>query len=254
MPRKNLLLLTFSLFATVSLHAQMVRVLIPISVPSEVPGAYGTLWKSDLWIHNGLDRAMAFSCSGNVGPFPICDGINAGVTAQPSNGVLSLSKSGALLLYLNFQEGEDPRQANFSCRLFELSRHAQPAGVHIPVVRDGEFFQQPSRFIGISGSAANRVALRVYDPDAYKRDGAVRVDMIDSHGATIGSTTLPLQYFNVWSPGYAAIYDLAAAFPQLANADRYDVRVTPLTPGMEYWAMVSVTDIESQQVLLITAD
>ena len=254
MPRKLPLLLTFCLFASGSLHAQLVRVLIPISVPSAVPGAYGTLWKSELWIYNGLTRGMSFYCFGNIGSFPLCDGIDAGVTEQPSKEVLSLSKSGALLLYLVFQEGEDSSQFNFSSRLFELSRHAQPAGVHIPVVRDGEFYKQPARFIGISGSAASRVALRVYDPDAYSHDRAVRVDMIDSHGATIGSTTLPLQHGNVWQPGYAAIYDLAAAFPQLANVDRYDVRITPLTPGMEYWAMVSVTDIESQQVLLITAD
>ena len=254
MSRKIPLFLTFCLFAAANVHAQMVRVLVPISVPTAVPGAYGTLWKSDLWIHNGLDRGMPFYCFGDIGSFPLCDGIGAGVTAQPSKEVLSLSKSGALLLYLEFEQGEDPRQFNFSGRLFELSRHAQPAGVHIPVVRDGQFYKQPSRFVGISGSAANRVALRVYDPDAYTRNGAVRVDMIDLHGATIASTTLRLQYAGVWDPGYAAIYDLAAAFPQLANVDRYDVRVTPLTSGLEYWAMVSVTDVDTQQVLLVTAD
>ena len=254
MLRKLPLLLTFCLFGSGSLHAQSVRVLIPISVPNPVSGAYGTLWRSELWIHNGLDRDMPLYCWGNAGSLLLCDGINAGVTEQPSTGVLSLSKSGALLLYLGLKEGEDPSQFNFSCRLFELSRHTQPAGVHVPVLRDGEFHKQPSWFIGISGSAASRIALRVYDPDAYKRDGAVRVDMIDSHGAMIGGTILRLQYGGVWQPGYAAIYDLSAAFPQLANVERYDVRVTPLTPGMEYWAMVSVTDIESQQVLLITAD
>ena len=254
MSRKIPLFLTFYLFAGANLHAQMMRVLIPISMPAEVSGAYGTIWKSDLWVHNGLDRGIPFYCFGNAGSFPLCDGIGAGATEQPSKGVLSLSSSGALLLYLNFQQGEDPGQFNFSCSLFELSRHTQAAGVHIPVVRDGGFYKQPSRFIGISGNAANRVALRVYDPDASKRDGAVRVDLIDIHGATIGSTTLHLQYRSVYEPGYAAVYDLAAAFPQLANVDRYDVRVTPLSPGLEYWAMVSVTDIETQQVLLITAD
>ena len=109
------------------------------------------------------------------------------------------------------------------------------------------------RFIGISGSAANRVALRVYDRTRTSVT-ARPVDLIDIHGATIGSTTLRLQYRGVYEPGYAAIYDLAAAFPQLANVDRYVVRVTPLSPGLEYWAMVSVTDIDTQQVLLITAD
>lgn len=149
---------------------------------------------------------------------------------------------------------------NFSSRLVELSRHTQPAGVHMPVVREDHFFTQSARFVGISGSNSNRVAVRVYDP-RRRRGSQVKIEVIDANGSLKAETILTLHYTDPPSPliperepGYNAIHDLVAALPQLATVPRYDIRVTPLTANMEFWALVSVTDIETQQVLLVTAD
>lgn len=54
------------------------------------------------------------------------------------------------------------------------------------------------------------------------------------------------------SPGFAAIYGLAAEFPAVNSLERFHLRIAPLGDGAQYWAMVSVTDNETQQVLFIT--
>jgi hypothetical protein len=124
----------------------------------------------------------------------------------------------------------------------------------MPIVREDRFFTAPVRFIGIPASAASRVALRIYDPRRHPAS-QVRVELIHTNGSPIADTVLTLQDSSTkWEPGVGSILDLAASFPQLRNVDRFDIRVTPLTPGMEYWGLVSVTDWDTQQVILITAD
>ncbi|HET7712718.1 MAG TPA: hypothetical protein VFL80_12370, partial [Thermoanaerobaculia bacterium] len=97
-------------------------------------------------------------------------------------------------------------------------------------------------------------SVRAYAPRKEPR-AAVRLDAFSVKSELLATATLSLSATdNPRQPGYAAIHDLAALFPQLRDVDRYDVRVTPLVEGMEYWAVVSVTDNDTQQVLLITAD
>ena len=141
-----------------------------------------------------------------------------------------------------------------SGRLFELTRHTQPAGVHVPVVREGEFFTRPSRFVGIPRDDSSRVAIRVYDPQR-RPGGVVRLELFGPDNVLIDGMVMPLLYtVSDTEPGYAAILDLTATFPRLNAADRFDIQITPLTTGMEYWALASVTDRDTQQVLFITAD
>ena len=49
-------------------------------------------------------------------------------------------------------------------------------------------------------------------------------------------------------PGYAAIFDMVGTFPALSAYETVQVRITPLTEGMEYWAFVSITDNATQHV------
>ena len=143
---------------------------------------------------------------------------------------------------------------NLSSRLFELSRHAQPAGVYLPIVREDQFLTGSSRFIGIPRDTSSRVALRVYDPRRSLFND-LHIELIAPGGAIIAETVLvPIVPLSSHEPGFAAIYDLTTTFQQLVSVQRFDVRLTPVRPGMEYWALVSVTDWDTQQVLLITAN
>jgi hypothetical protein len=241
-------------FMTLPVAAQDVNVdgavtyLIPISVPRPSPGAFGTLWQTELWLYNGEESPMRLGACGDVSP--PCGGqpLHApGATEQADYGE-TFSTNGALVFDL-------PVGARIvlSSRLFELSRHAQPAGVEMPIVREDQFFTGASRFIGVPGSLGYRVALRVYNARRNAPPSAVRVEFLASDTEPVANLTMTISGSTGPSePGYGAIYDLRSAVPGLAAKQRYDLRLTPLTAGLTYWALVSVTDQDTQQVLLIT--
>ena len=231
--------------------------LVPINVPDASPGALGSKWQTELWVYNGSDFPLNLQgvCPGILFQ-PACS-----LTPYHSVGVTEKAFSYETLngapVYsaLVFSLYSWDANVVLKSRLYETSRHAQPAGVEIPVVREDQFFTKPSRFIGIPRTSGFRIALRVYDPMRIA-GSAVRIELFDISGKSLSSSTVPLvpQTIDSISPGYAAILDLAGAFPQLADVDRFDIRVTPVVDGMYYWAFVSVTDQDTQTVLLVTAD
>jgi hypothetical protein len=255
---RPLLSLIFASLTLASARAQdvngdgLVTYLVPINAPQPVAGMYGTVWQTELWVYNGSSVPIALRGCGNIIDGTPCNPAthNPGVTEQ-AFGRETSSTTGPVLLNVSSNLAAS---LGFSSRLFEVSRHTQPAGVYMPVIREDRFFSTGSRFVGIPGSLTSRVALRLYDP--RRRSGStVRLEVITSDGTALVDTVLPLLYNDIPDePGYATISDIAASFPQLAGTQRFDIRITPLTPGMEYWALVSVTDRDTQQVLLITAD
>src|SRR5581483_6266138 len=229
--------------------------------PRSTPGAFGSTWLTELWVDNASDSPLNLvGCPPVIIGGQACDGIpfhTPGVTEKAfsyelfdSAATESPSSAGPLV----FSVAIDQADIVLRSRLYELSKHAQPAGVEIPVVREDQFFSRTSRFIAVPNSAAARSALRVYDP--FRVGGAVRVEILNEQGTLIASKILnPIpQTIDATSAGYTALLDLASAFPPLLGVDRFNVRVVPLTPGMLYWAFVSVTDQESQTVLLVTGD
>lgn len=165
-------------------------------------------------------------------------------------------EGGALFALLPLQADS----IHLSSRLLELSRRAQPNGIDVPIVREDQFLTGPSMFLGIPSDSQVRTRVRVYDP-RRRRGSTVRVEVVDNHGNVIGETGLvpgddpaiTHQPFPAYPyPGFAVIPDVASLFPQIDTVDRYHLRVTPLTPGLEYWAFVAVTDVETQHLLLIT--
>lgn len=242
--------LVFSSVAALTLNAQAgAYVLVPVAVPSTTPGAFASMWKSELWAYNGTAEALMVPHT--ICAFPPCIGpISPGKTTQYPADALQ-SPVGAILLAI---PAEARHKVTFSNRLFELSRRAQPAGVDVPTVLDVDFFNAPVRFVGIRNEDAQRVSVRVYHPVAFGSGGAVRLDFVRTDGVVITSTTLNMQYFNDSAvPGFAAIYDVAGTFPEVRTAGRYDIVVTPLAPAeLKYYAIASVTDNDTQQVLVIS--
>jgi hypothetical protein len=241
-----------SIAVTAAAQSEGALVLFPLGIPDETAGAFGTRWRTETWVHNGSDVKVRshLTCGGT----DTCEAAHLpGVTELEFPADLRSPINSSVILV----PAEAVAKLTYSCRLFELSRHTQPVGVEIPVVKESELFTGSVRFVGINGSPSSRVALRLYDP-AFQREGSVlRVDMLGTDDHQIATTTYTLTRANVTFsrnsyPSYAYVFDLAAAIPELRGVERYDVRVTPVTPGIGYYALMSVTDIDTQQVLLIT--
>jgi hypothetical protein len=235
-------------------------ILLPLAFgpDAELRGAYGTLWRGEVWVHNRSSQSVAtvttLGCPvlGCTFEYP---GGYLGLLREPLD---SIPDRGILLTP---SLGSAPA-LSFSNRIFETTRHAQPQGIELPVVREEQFLTGTSLLLGIPAGPGVRSALRVYDPrplaGVITVGRAVKVELLDTRGNVVGTTTLTTTFTlglnpaDPLRPGFAAILDLASAFPAVNGLDHFHMRLTPLTQGGEYWAMVSVTDNDTQQVLLIT--
>ncbi|MBK5260542.1 MAG: hypothetical protein JJE51_13200 [Thermoanaerobaculia bacterium] len=247
---------------------RFVEVLIPLAfayqanalTPVVIEGAYGSRWTGEAWFHNGTDLDVGSPIhKGEICLFPTpCPVLYPKRTTTPIRllpFIVSDPNRGALFS-IPLDSANTFRSFTFSARVLELSRRSQPNGVEVPVVWEREYLSAPSRLIGIPRKAESRVALRVYDP-RRTAGSSVRIDLVALDGSAIASKVLmPGANLTIdeGQPGYAAINDLEVEFPQLAAYDRFDILITPLTAGMEFWAFAAVTDRDTQHVLFITPD
>jgi hypothetical protein len=232
-------------------------ILLPIgfrgAVSETFTGAFGTRWQGETTLHNAGPFDVILEQSG-LCPFTECNPViyRPGFIGflqetrwrNPERGILlqPLAPAGAAL--------------TFSSRLSEISRHAQPQGFQIPVVREEQFLTKPSLYLRIPSNPAVRTSIRVYDP---RRAGTgVHIDVLDDTGRVVHEMTVSLPFpdtvpADVLQPGFAILNDFASTVPGLPQSSTYQLRITPIPAGREYWAMVSVTDNDTQHVLIITS-
>jgi hypothetical protein len=235
-------------------------ILVPVAFrPNvEVQGAFGTRWRGEVWIHNGsageVDIQQVLHC-----PIDTCPAIYPAGYIGPIDLPLDDRPDGAVMLYPN---NLDAKSLIISNRIFEISRRSQPQGIEIPIVHERDFLTGPATYLGIPSNSAVRAALRVYDPrllpGTTQPGVTVRVEVLNDAGAVVATGTLQTVLETsarqgVARAGFVAIYDVANVFPIVKTLTRYHLRLTPTETGREYWAMVSVTDNDTQQVLTITA-
>lgn len=227
-------------------------ILIPLGFTGgEVfPGAFGSRWTGFVWLHNRSNGILtlltqsecALECQQYGGFYT--GGIDT-FNIRPDLGTLLTPRVGERL--------------TLSARMWETTRLGQPRGIDLPVVREQEFFTESQIFLGVPSDNGVRVGLRVYDPriHLHRTPRRIKVEVLNLQQVVIASTTLLPRLHTVppdrFHPGYDAILDLAAAFPVVLSARTVHIRVTPEPAGADYWAMVSVTDNETQTLSIITA-
>jgi hypothetical protein len=238
-----------------------VSVLLPIafSASQVLPGAYGTQWAEEIWVHNGSSVDIrSLQPTGNCIPSCSVAEFPVGFLGRMSS-VESNNNNGAMF-HLPVAAGSN---FHLSARLLELTRRAQPTGVDVPMAQEGAFLTGTRWILAVPVGDGVRSALRVYDPWARKGT-SLAVDFFDPDGALVASTVLrpgddPLASDSPAGPlprpvpTVAGALDLTSQFPVLRGLDRFHIRITPPDPVFEYWVMASVTDNETQHVLLITA-
>lgn len=268
------------LFLLMSLMAPVVsaqttdfeRILLPIVIDGEIPGAFGSRWAARLAIMNtSADGIRIFGYN----PYPggcviLCPPVPTtppGITFFPSIAPGSMSQ-GAIIEV----ERRSATSVRFNLRIQDVSRQSQTWGTEIPVVREAELFTGTIHLLAVPLSSAFRSTLRVYDIDAqrgaqfrlrfYRLNPAVqspiaivgpvftpdtllaeRILTLQQEQRQFGHPELDLGYFELSSLG---------TIPELAGTGQARIDVQPLTPGLRLWAFVSVTNSETQHVTLIT--
>lgn len=234
-----------------------VDILIPIVIRADatVPGAYGSVWRTEAWVHNGNDVGLrALQPNAPCDTFPGAPDCESHPAHQTSSIYTIEGPANAGALYT--VPAPLAEELRLSARLLELSRGAQPNGIDLPVVWEHEFLRRPTRLVGIPSDEAARAMLRIYD---VRRAGmAFDVSAYAPDGRPLGTISIasvdPHAEFDDRLPFTAIVPDLTALLPALQLVERYDLVIAPKGENPEYWGFVSVTDRDSQHVLLVTPD
>lgn len=261
MLRQLFLVLCLGSSLTVLAQPAPERVLVPIAIEGQVPGANGSLWETRLAISNPGSAAVVVEgieagCNG------ICTGvqpiIEPGFTIFP----IPLVPNGAFALLLHVGPGGD--ELDIHLRVQDVSRQADTWGTSIPVVRESDAFTGKFNLIDIPvDNARFRSLLRVYG-FANNVDGAVLVRIFKTlpeqrepfHSfvpdALLAEHTLHLPATpSPYAPGYTQLP--LWLLPEIPDGTRLRVEVSPLTGG-RIWGFVSVTNNQTQHVTVIAPE
>jgi hypothetical protein len=225
------------------------RFLLPVYTDT-IPGGFGSEWKSFLMVYNGSSLEAQYYPQ--VCPFDPCIPmpIPPGETNAPFIPYASSATPGRLFYVSN----DVAAKVWLELRTQDLSRQSQTWGTEIPVIPDERLLSGTSELLNIPLDDRFRQTLRVYDPDAAGTT-AVTVRIFPGVGGPkIAEVTLPLaadQTPGSASPGYAAIGWLAQRFPEAVAQQTIRIEIEPATPGLRYWAFVSVANNETQHVTII---
>lgn len=238
------------------------RALLPIYFKDVVPGAHGTQWRTDLWIHNGgaNDVAIAPMVCPAATPcpavFPNTYTLGAGHSVHnPTAFFAEYETNLSQILYIAKPGAKD---VSMSLRFADVSRNTLNGGTDLPIIRESELLTRSAQLFDVPLVGQNfRVMLRIYD--VTYSDAAYSVLLYPSgegaaeatYGMTLYAVTPRATPFR--DEAAYAEFDLTSLL-QLPRVWPESVRIEikPLTPGSRFWAFASVTNNETQLVTLIT--
>jgi hypothetical protein len=239
-----------------NVHAQSTEyetVLLPITLAQPVPGAFGSLWATDLRVYAQGGNVFfiqfndCLSClptyvvpAGETRALPVGRG-----ATQPLGTMVSVSK-------------DSIDRAIFNLRITDLSRQALTWGTELPVVREKDFRTTAITLINVPTDSRFRQALRVYDLNQEVRVAPARfnVQFFDMDSDSMLAEREYRAVRDIEGPGripaWVQLTDLVHEFPQLSDAQHINIVITPIDAGTRFWAFVSITNNEAQSVTTIT--
>jgi hypothetical protein len=222
--------------------------LIP-SIATDVPGAFGSIWRSDFAFFNAGAAQHTV-----LGPFcdPAAPGcgktpiaLDAGVGTIPPL-ISQFPQTDGGFLYVSKPAAE----VISSFRVRDLSRQAQTWGTEVPIVSVNSFRQRID-LVNIPTDSRFRLTLRIYSANP----ALARVHIISFPGQTelsvqdvvLAAPPTLGQALNL-SPAYARI-----TLPPISGADQIRLEVEQVLPGgAPIWAFATVTNNDTQQVTAVT--
>lgn len=228
------------------------RLLVPIVYPGDIPGAYGSLWRTELAGFNGSNSNFVLP-----DPTETCtffdlrcpwyiEGKRQFVPKVPTDGHVP-----GRLLYL--AGPGDPRRVQIDVRVRDVSRESESHGTELPTVLENDAFGV-GEVIGLPNVPMGpfyRQKLRVYDLEGARgRTVTVRIEVAGREPVrlTLTTTTEPSGDYPLY-PGYAEL-DLDT-IPALAGASAATVVVETPLEG-RFWAFISITNNVTQQITTMT--
>lgn len=239
-------------------------------------GAYGAKWQTEASLYNGSDSVL------DTAPLPRlfnavnfcvydpsipCDERLASHRAMTTVIAAASSRPGGYLMYVPRHAAS---QLSFGTRVRDLSRQSQDLGTEIPVVRESDLRAGRFSLVNVPTDARYRLTVRAYrldapqasaippgsgippmDPISSIRMRITPLFVVDPAAAPLVDTDIPLGFV---SAGFfsSTINDLLAAYPQLRGAGPLRLEFDAATSRPSAWAMVSITNNETQHVTVVS--
>ena len=224
------------------------QLLLPVA-PSVVMCARNSRYETRLVVYNQNERAVQPRCAEDgCGAFAPKAGreIHGGPNAAPIPSFLFLPKSEAdhLRLSLVVESGERDHPENNSVAELPVVRASEfrEGIVNVVGVRLDAGYRQTVRIYGLDGTQYGEVMLRVYDLDTgdFLAQWMYHLWPLSDERNEDG---LALR------PSFGMECDMSSVIP--SNGQNVRVELEPLTPGLKFWAFVSVTNNVTQHFYTI---
>ena len=215
----------------------------PVIFPALVtgPGAFGSQWTTDVALHNGNGDALPVASSffGSLSLF--------GSLPAASDFVITQANAPAGMLLYAARQGAPGFFVDVLAR--DLSRQSEALGTEIPVAREKDLYDRKLHILLVPTDSKYRVALRLFRTDGAP---AVAIAVFSRSGAFIDFDQVPLSPASPATPMFmsATIPDLVQRFPRIAGQGPLRIEIGAPS-SRSTWALVSVTNNETQHVTVI---
>jgi hypothetical protein len=243
------------------------RVLVPVMLRSPIPGIAGSLWVTELSVRNESSRpaeifqheceytceCVTIACRPEDPTPP-----ETSFVFRPVRDTRTLNNPG-VFMYVGRSAAAG---VALQLRVRDLSRNALSLGTELPLVRESEMNTDEVHLLNIPTDGRFRQHLRIYAITNEGDKPAVAVRIADDSGAVLAQRTITLAGVSVPDfapaghptgvPSYGEIAYVTTAIAQPVTASSFNISIEPITPGLRYWAFVSVTNNDTQEVTTVT--
>jgi hypothetical protein len=234
------------------------RILIPFTTP-EVPGANGSLWKTEI---SGIIEAAAHPETVPSG----CGGLEDPCALPPLNRAFDAFSEDLIVKqgrphFLYYKSSG--AKVSLIARVYDASKSDSTAGAFVPLAHGEDFSADGFTLVAIPAASQFRSVLRIYD--ANGTGGQVEISLYRTYEnepfatrtVTLDAVNPPSPVTTALLPFYPAIaqLDLGALIPK--GTTRVRVSVRPLATelpalAMQLWGFVSITNNETSHVTVVT--
>ena len=237
-------------------EANYERILLPIYLEEDSPGANGSVWQTQLWLRNNGANAITLApwvCPPGalcIPRFPLTRDL------QPRETLIGLPQlfQRPNVARILFVDRDGAKNLSTGLRLHETSRSTTDAGTEVPIVHESELLTTSAHLHGVPRAANFRVLLRIYELGVD--DAHFHVSISEETPGV--ATAPPLSEFELRAtapetgtfrthPAY-----VESALTPSAASTTLRIDIDPLTTGSRYWALVSITNNDTQRVTLVT--
>lgn len=236
-------------------------VLVPVFYGAQ--GALGSDWRTRLTVVNGSDKELT-----GLWTFQIC-AIPEGCQ-QPFPAHATMTKDATSGFQYNngffLSPGVAGADVSYSLRVYDQSRNEVNYGTAIPVVPVDDFSQLPLQLPDVPNDPRFRVTLRVYAVPPASPVARVRlyqdapfpkgIEGTQPPSALLAERTVQLPLPPYWNglrswtqPSGTVISDLLSGVGPSVSSIR--VEVQSVTDGVPVWALLTVTNNETQFVTIV---